>query len=318
MIFPIVPGDFNELKRKPSLTLGWSVLGLNVFIYLIILISYEPWPHRNIQLMLMDEKVLNSVYEMYIQTLDPIEKQNLSSNRNLVFVRALKDQNFWARVADYPFVGDQLQIKKNRKLIVNFYESYFKSPQYYFGLSSNEASPWSWVTYQFVHISLMHLLGNVILIFLIISYLEKTVPSEWIAMTYLFSGFAGGISFLFFDHLSGISVIGGSASVSGLFGFLLITQTGRLMPWGFWIGPSQNGFGHIYLPVFFIFPMFLVLDFISLLWEPTGVVSNVAVSAHVGGALMGLIMGFYYLLFLRGESAAHHVFGYHDRLHELP
>lgn len=322
MIFPIIPGDFNDFNQPPSLKLSWMILALNFFIYFLILCSFKQWPSKNIQQQLADEKVVRSINEMYLQTLDPAEKSYLSANhsenRNLIFLRALKDQNFWSRLAEFPFVGDQLQIIHNKKIIKEFYEGYYKSPQYYFGLSSNEASPWSWVTYQFVHVSFLHLLSNSILIFLLISYLEKTVNIEWIAMTYLFSGFAGGISFLFFDSLSGISVIGGSASASGLMSFLLVVKCDQLMPWGYWISPSKAGFGHIYLPVFFIFPIFLISDFISLLWEPSGVVSNVAVSAHVGGVFMGLIVGVYYLLFLRGESTAHHIFSDHDRLHELP
>ena len=318
MIFPIVPGDFKDFSQKPSLKLSWAVLGLNFLIYIIIVSSFESWPSQNLQRELSHKKVIQSIYEMYLQTLDPIEKQNLMGSKNVIFVRALKDQNFWGRVADFPFAGDRLQIERNRKLIIEFYESYLKSPQYNFGLSTYEASPWSWVTYQFVHVSLIHLLGNIILMFLLISYLEKSVDSEWIAMTYLFSGFAGGISFLFFDSMSGISVIGGSASISGLLSFLLIIKRDQLMPWSFWIAPNKNGFGQIYLPVFFILPIFLILDFTNLLWEPSGVVSNVAISAHVGGALMGFVMGFYYLLFFRGESSTHHVFSNNDRFHELP
>ena len=253
---------------------------------------------------------------MYVQTLDPIEKKNLRGNVNAVYSRALKDQKFWSRISTFPFVGDQVQIAENRKTIKNFFEGYLNSPHYHFGLGALEISPWSWVTYQFVHVSLMHLVGNLLLVFLIISFLEKTVDSAWIAATYLFSGFAGGISFLFFDDVGGMSVIGASASASGLLSFLLIAKSSQLMPWGYLIAPIKGGFGQISLPVFFIFPIFLLSDFISLLWEPSGIVSNVAVSAHVGGVFMGIIMGAYYLLF-GSETSAHRVFSHDDGLNEL-
>lgn len=312
----IYPGNFKEFNQKPSFKLSWMVLFLNVFLYVLIAMVFETWPSREMRKTLNDEKFISSVYEMYIQTVDPIDKRNLSRNINAVYSQALKDQKFWSRAADYPFTGDQVRIAENRKVIKEFYEGYLNSPQYHFGLGNIEVSPWSWITYQFVHASFIHLFGNLMLIFLIISYLEKSVDSTWIAATYLFSGFAGGISFLFFDSVGGMSVVGASGSASGLLSFLLITNSSRIMPWGFLIAPIKNGFGLIYLPVFFIFPIFLLSDFISLLWEPSGVVSNVAISAHVGGVFMGLILGSYYLLF-GSKASSHSIFSYDDGLHEL-
>ncbi len=312
----IFPGDFRDFNQKPSLKLSWVIVFLNIFLYVVIAITFDVWPSQDVRKTLNDQKFINSIYEMYAQTLDPIEKKKLSGSVNTVYARALKDQKFWSRVTDFPFKGDQVQIAENRKVIVSFYQGYLNSPQYHFGLGTLEISPWSWLTYQFVHATFMHLLGNIMLIFLIISYLEKSVHPIWIAATYLFSGFAGGISFLLFDSVGGMAVIGASASASGLLSFLLIIKSSKLMPWGYLIAPIKDGYGQIYLPVFFIFPIFLVSDFISVLWEPSGVVSNVAVSAHIGGVLMGFIMGGYYLLF-GSKAPSHSVFSHHDGFHEL-
>lgn len=312
----ICPGDFNEFNQKPSLKISWVVLFLNFFVYIASVVLFEAWPSQELYKKLNDEKFIRSVSEMYLQTMDPIEKKKINANINAIYSRALKDQKFWTRVGDYPFVGDQVQISESKKTIKIFYESYLKSPQYHFGLGALENSPWSWVTYQFAHASFLHLMGNLIIIFLIISYLEKQIPPTWIAAAYLFSGFAGGISFLYLDSVGGMSVVGASASASGLMSFLLIINSNKLMPWGFLIAPVKKGYGQIYLPVFFIFPVFLLSDFISLLWEPSGIASNVAVSAHVGGVFMGLMMGGYYLLF-GSKSSTHSVFGHNDGLHEL-
>jgi membrane associated rhomboid family serine protease len=312
----IFPGNFSEITQKPTFKLSWVMLFLNLFIFVLISFSFDSWPNQDMRQALTDEKFKNSVVEMYVQTLDPIEKKNLSQNINKLYAKALKDQKFWKRVNNYPFVGDQVQIEENKKTVSKFYETYLSSPQYQFGLSSFEVSPWSWVTYQFVHTSLIHLFGNIMLVFLILSFLEKTISSTLIAVVYLLSGFAGGISFLFFDSAGGMSVIGASASASGLLGFLIIVKGTELMPWGYIVAPIKKGYGQIYLPVFFLFPIFLVTDFINLLWEPSGVVANVAVSAHVGGALFGFFMGGYYLLF-RGKAASHSIFSNNDGLHEL-
>lgn len=312
----IYPGDFESFRAKPEIKLSWVVLFLNILLFLMVTVFFDTWPTTKARKTLNEEKFIQSVYEMYIQTLDPIEKKNLPTDVYSVYSNALKDQKFWSRIDDYPFKGDQVQIRENRKIVREFYESYLNSPHFQYGLGTLEISPWSWLTYQFVHVSLIHLLGNMMLIFLIISYLEKSTPAIWIASTYIFSGFMGGISFLFFDNVGGMSVIGASASASGLLGFLLVTKANRIMPWGYFIAPVRFGFGQIFLPVFFIFPIFLLSDFISMLWVPSGIASNVAVSAHIGGALMGFIMGGYYLLF-GSESSSHSIFSDNDGLHEL-
>jgi len=151
----------------------------------------------------------------------------------------------------------------------------------------------------------------------VISYLEQTVKAGWLVNIYLLSGFVGGIFFLSIDKSGGMSVIGASASASGLMGFLLVYHNNKLMPWFYMLAPVKEGYGKIYLPVFFILPIFLMSDFITLWWEPTGVATNVAVSAHVGGALTGMFIGLVYLLF-RSKAASHSIFSDDDGLHKLP
>ena len=69
--------------------------------------------------------------------------------------------------------------------------------------------------------------------------------------------------------------------------------------------------------IFYIFPVFLLSDFTGMLSEPSGIASNVAVSAHVGGTLFGFLAGAVYLLFW-SKASAHRIFGNYDWLHELP
>lgn len=313
----IFPGDFKELNlKKPEWRLSWAVLILNITLFIVTAIVYDSWPVRDSLQILNDEKFKHSVAEMYVQTLDPIELKNLKGSSDQIYFSALKDERFWKRVETYPFIGDQIQIAENREVISGFYKSYLNSVQYQFGLSSFELSPWSWVTYQFIHGSFMHLLGNMFVIFMLLRYLEKRISETWLMTVYLFSGFAGGVAFLLVDKTGGMAVVGASAAASGLMSFLLATYGNRLMPWGYLIAPVKNGYGQIYLPVFFIFPVFLISDFVTLLWEPTGVAANVAVSAHVGGALMGFALGAIYL-FLWSKTASHRVLSYNDGLHEL-
>lgn len=312
----IIPGDVNSLSFKPSFKLSWIVLVLNIVVFVGILFSYNVWPTSDVRQKLGDVKFRNAVYEMYVQSLDPIEKVSLSSNVDHVYSMALKDEKFWNRLESFPFKGDKIQIEEVKSVMAVFYKTYRESAQFQYGLGSFEVSPWSWLTYQFVHASLIHLLGNMLIVFLVLSYLEKFVETTWLAVVYLVSGFAGGVVFLVVDNVGSMSVVGASASASGLLGFLLFLKHSDLIPWFYMIAPIKNGFGRIYLPVFFIFPVFLVSDFVSMLWEPSGVAANVAVSAHVGGALAGMFLSLVYVFF-RSKATSHSVLRHNDGLHEL-
>jgi membrane associated rhomboid family serine protease len=313
----ILPGQLSDLTSKPNLKLSWVLLFLNVGFFVLLSFLYPVWPHSSVRNQLNDPNFKGSVVKMYLQTLDAVEKQNRALSEAALFSTALRDQKFWARLDTIAFVGDQVQITETKKILKEFYTSYLASAHYQLGLGTMELSPWSWLTYQFVHASVAHLIGNIFLIFMLVSFLEKKISSEWLAAVYLLSGFAGGAGFLFFDHVGSLSVVGASASACGLMGFTLCTQLTRHMPWFYMVAPvKERGYGQIHLPVFFIFPIFLVSDFVSLLWEPSGVAANIAVSAHVSGALMGILCGLVYL-FLRSKAPSHGIFGDHNGLHEL-
>jgi membrane associated rhomboid family serine protease len=311
----IVPGDFQSFTSKPFFKISWIFVFLNLTVFAVISFVSQEWPAKNIADKMQENAFKKSIYEMYIQTLDPIEIR-ANETVDAIFYKAIKDEKFWNRIEIFPFVGDQVEIANVKVVFKEFYKSYRQSPQFLYGLGGFEASPWSWLTYQFVHASFLHLFGNLVIIFLVMSYLERTVSSGWLTSIYLLSGFLGGIFFLVIDRSGSMSVVGASASASGLLGFLLIIHGGKLMPWFYMLIPIREGYGKIYLPVFFILPIFLMSDFITLWWEPTGVATNVAVSAHVGGALMGMLLGGVYLL-IRSKTASHRIFSDNNGFHEL-
>lgn len=289
----IVPGVFSLFFSKPKWTLAWSVFILNVIIFGYSQFSFQSWPSKSMTEQVKDKNFSYAIVEMYKQTLDPVEL--VAFPGGVAAADALRDHRFWKRVSTFPFQGDQIQIEVNRKRLVQFQNEYFESAQYQLGLGRIENSPWSWVTYQFTHASIVHLLGNMVILFLLLSYAESSVGLFWLISVYLIGGFGGGISYLLFEGSGSMAVVGASASAFSLMAFLVTIKRNEVMPWSFLIAPVERGYGVIYLPVFFVFPFFIMSDFIAALWEPTGVSSSVAVSAHIGGALVGFVMGFSYL-----------------------
>lgn len=289
----IIPGLFSLFFKRPKWTLAWSVLILNVAIFCYSQISFETWPSKSMTEQVKDKNFAYAIVEMYKQTLDPVEIQTLGVE--IKATDALRDHRFWKRMGTFPFVGDQVQIETNRQRLLQFEDEYLSSAQYQLGLGRIENSPWSWVTYQFTHASFFHLMGNMVILFLLLSYLESSVGLFWLISVYLFGGFGGGISYLLFEGSGSMAVVGASASAFSLMAFLVMIKRHELMPWSYIIAPVSQGYGVIYLPAFFIFPLFLMSDFIAVLWDPTGLTSSVALSAHVGGALVGFVLGLTYL-----------------------
>lgn len=289
----IIPGIFSLFMKKPQLTLAWCILALNVAIFGYSQLSFKSWPSASMGEQVKDKNFSYAIVEMYKQTLDPVELAAFQSEISVS--DALRDHRFWKRMNSFPFHGDQVQIEINRNRLLQFQDEYYSSAQYQLGLGRIENSPWSWVTYQFTHASLFHLIGNMLILFLLVSYAEATVGLFWLISVYLIGGFGGGISYLLFEGSGSMAVVGASASAFSLMGFLVVIKRNETMPWSYLVAPVPQGYGIIHLPVFFIFPLFLMTEFITSLWEPAGISSSIAVSAHIGGALVGFVMGFSYL-----------------------
>ncbi len=289
----IIPGFFYLFFKRPQLNLAWSFLMANLVIFVYSQMTFEVWPSHSMSEQVKDKNFAYAISEMYAQTLDPVELAQWSGP--VTAAEALRDHRFWSRVERFPFIGDQVQIEINRTRLLQFKKEYFESAQYQLGLGRVDNSPWSWVTYQFAHANLLHFLGNMLIIFLLISYLETRVGLFWLITVYLFGGFGGGISYLLFEGSGSIAVVGASASAFSLMAFLVTIKRNELMPYSYIIAPVPQGYGIIYLPAFFVFPVFIMSDFITALWEPAGVSSAVAVSAHIGGALVGFVLGVAYL-----------------------
>ena len=151
------------------------------------------------------------------------------------------------------------------------------------------------MTYQFTHVQFFHFLSNTFFLLIIGCLLQKSVSSAWIFTVYIFGGLGGGLGYLAMNDSSEIAVIGASGAICSLMMFLTVVKGAKSIEWTYFLSPAKNMFGIIYLPAVFIFPIYLLSDFTTVLQHQSGVQSAVAHSAHIGGAFSGLLMGVYYL-----------------------
>lgn len=155
-----------------------------------------------------------------------------------------------------------------------------------FGLSLHALASfrlWTPLTYQFVHASPWHLLGNMLGLFFLGRMLLEMTPPRQVLRLYLLGGLGGGILQLLYNGIVGPDaiIIGASASV-----LAIVIAVATLIP-----------HRSITLLLFFVIPvtltmkqvayLIIAINALTLLFSIGASGDGVAVMAHFGGMLTG-------------------------------
>ncbi len=145
--------------------------------------------------------------------------------------------------------------------------------------------PWTFVTYQFLHASIQHLLFNVLAFVLIAPVFEERIGSFRFGVLYFAGGVVGAIGFLLLNASSAVILIGASGSISAIFG-----GYGRLYPHDrvqlFFPIPGIPA-----LPIIDVVLGFLVLETVlSFFGGSVPILGAVAWEAHVIAMIFGLVV----------------------------
>ncbi len=135
------------------------------------------------------------------------------------------------------------------------------------GLASLHGQPWRIVTATFLHASLSHIFGNMVLLLITGSFLERKLGSVRFVLVYLACGIAGGVLSAW-SHPNVVGV-GASGAIAGLLGAMIALYATRRAPEvsGAWIAQT-----------------FVINALYSF-------APNVDWLAHLGGFLAGLGLG---------------------------
>jgi membrane associated rhomboid family serine protease len=139
-------------------------------------------------------------------------------------------------------------------------------------------TPFSLVTYNFLHGSILHLLMNGVMLLAFGAGLEKYIGGKRMLMVFFLASLAGVLTHLAFNWGSQSPVIGASAGLSGFFGALIILLQRRNI-----MGIT----GKMGLKPF-IFIWVIVSIIFGMMGSPDG--SSVAWIAHLGGFFAGIVL----------------------------
>jgi membrane associated rhomboid family serine protease len=154
------------------------------------------------------------------------------------------------------------------------------------GLVAAEPKPASWLTHMFLHAGWMHLLGNMLILFLAGPFVEDV----WGRPLYLGFYLASGLVAAFFQILSGpdstVPMIGASGAIAGVMGAFLMRY-----------GRTKIKFFYLFLlirgtfraPAWLMIPLWFASQlWMGLLTSELDVQGGVAYWAHIGGFFAGV------------------------------
>ena len=145
-------------------------------------------------------------------------------------------------------------------------------------------------TSMFLHGGIMHLVGNMLFLWIFADNIEATIGNFRFLIFYLLGGLAAHAAHLYFNPGSEIPTVGASGAISAVMGAYLVM------------------FPRSQIKVLLLFFFIRISAFIFLgLWiaqqvmagtaelqVPTAQTAGVAYWAHIGGFAFGVLMGFYY------------------------
>ncbi len=168
-----------------------------------------------------------------------------------------------------------------------------KAPSFYFGLSVKNQEWYHFLSYQFIHGNILHLLFNCWFLLIFGGFLEPLIGHLFFLFNYLLGGCVGAITFAKISSLSFSPLIGASASINaliGIFAVLCFRQPVRLL---LGILPIQGWWRWIFLPTWLFIGVWLLTDISGYLSTLPGFV-YIAHTAHLGGFASGLVGGLMY------------------------
>ncbi|PIE67021.1 MAG: rhomboid family intramembrane serine protease [Deltaproteobacteria bacterium] len=153
----------------------------------------------------------------------------------------------------------------------------------YFSLGQNLLSLFS---FMFLHGGWLHLLGNMLSLYIFGDNVEDRLGSARYITFYLLCGLGSGLCHLLFNLRSPIPTIGASGAIAGVMGaYFILYPRSRILtlvpiifiPW------------FVEIPAFFFLGIWFVLQFINAAGS-SGQAGGIAWRAHIGGFVLGILL----------------------------
>jgi membrane associated rhomboid family serine protease len=145
------------------------------------------------------------------------------------------------------------------------------------------------ITYMFLHGNIMHLLGNMVFLWVFGDNVEDAMGHVRFLAFYLICGIFAGVTHTLISSASNVPMIGASGAVSGVIAaYLMLHPNVRVWVLALYRIPLRFSAGFVLL-------VWIALQFVSIMTDKD---SGVAVWAHIGGLVAGGVL----ILFMRSPG----------------
>jgi membrane associated rhomboid family serine protease len=155
-----------------------------------------------------------------------------------------------------------------------------------FGFIPADPRPATWLTSTFLHGGLMHLVGNMVFLFILGVAVEAPLGAGWFLALYLVSGVAGNAMQYAMDPSSTVPNVGASGAISGLMGLFAVVFGLRPVRFFYWLFVV---FGFKALRGLAVLPLWIGWEILQ--YAVARGHSSVAYMAHAGGLAAGALTG---------------------------
>jgi membrane associated rhomboid family serine protease len=139
------------------------------------------------------------------------------------------------------------------------------------------------VTYMFLHAGFIHLLSNMIFLFVFGDDIEEAMGPLRFIIFYLACGIIGGLVFTASAPLSAVPLVGASGACSGvILAYLMLRPCAKIRVLAFIIIPFS-----IRISAFWVIGLFVVFQLVEIAAKPE---DDVAYWCHIGGLLAGAVL----------------------------
>ncbi len=294
-MFLPVGHDQSSVRRLPWVT--FTLMGLCLVVFLLTLGPVNNTNERAAQL-------LSETAEYFFAhpnlELDPEIEEYLFGfipeyqGQREAFKEVLKEgARGFGLVADEEDQGpEETEAEQQAKLdglIAQFHETLKSSPYFTLGLVPADQNAYAYVTHQFMHGGWMHLIFNLLFLYLAGPYIEDVWGRPLFAAFYLSAGiFAALIYVLKYPMMEG-PMVGASGAIAGLMGAFLIRYGRTKIKFVFFFFMTPKFFD---APAWLMLPLWLLREVFygQAVDFGGGEGSGVAHWAHVAGFVFGLVV----------------------------
>ena len=141
------------------------------------------------------------------------------------------------------------------------------------------------ITSMFMHGGFMHLIGNMLYMWIFADNIEDEIGKVKFIIFYLLSGIAAALTQVFLNTESMIPMVGASGAIGGVLGAYIVNHPRAkvlvLIPLGFF---SQI----VKIPAIFVLGIWFILQFVNSAFTSSAG-GGVAYGAHIGGFIFGAV-----------------------------